>query len=170
MTAPVCCACLLVLAVCTCICASNVSLYRRTHVHPYLPGHTHQLVFIRMYTSVYNTHNQYLCTWTVTHIYTVAGESYANTMGGEAQGTSSLPPPLLYLCQPFEMYQGILWILLPRSLRFVFMLNSLNFIFVSHAASKVKSAVSVNSMGYSTEHTSVPQFITKLLISSFIYV
>ena len=50
MTAPVCCVCLQVLAMCTCTCARNVSLYRRTHVHPYLPGHTHQLVFIRMYT------------------------------------------------------------------------------------------------------------------------
>ena len=159
-----------VLAVCTCICASNVSLYR-THVHPYLPGRTHQLVFIRMYTSVYYTHNQYLCTWTVTHIYTVAGESYANIMGRGRHRGLHPPPPLLYLCQPFEMYQGRLSILLPRSLRrFVFMFNSLNLIFVSHAASQVKSAVSVNSMGYSTEHTSVPQFIAKLLISSFIYV
>ena len=157
---------------CTCICARNVSLHRRTHAHPYLPGRTHQLVFICMYTSVFYTYNQYLCTWTVTHIYTVAGESYANIMGGRHRGLH--PPPLLYLCQPFEMYQGRLSILLPRSLkRFVFMLNSLNstsLIFVSYAASQVKSAVSVNSMGYSTEHTSVPQFIAKLLISSFIYV
>ena len=52
MTAPVCCVCLQVLAVCSRICARNVSLYRRTHVHPYLPGHTHQLVSIHvhMYT------------------------------------------------------------------------------------------------------------------------
>ena len=112
MTAPVCCVCLQVLAVCTGICASNVSLYRRTHVHPYLPGRTHQLVFICMYTSVYYTHNQYLCTWTVTHIYTVAGESYANIMWG-----TSSPPLLAVSVPPFEMYQGIVSILLPRSLK-----------------------------------------------------
>ena len=132
--------------------------------------HTSASIYTHVHISVYNTHNQYLWTWTVTHIYTVAGESYANTMG--RGGTWDIhPPPLLYLCHPFKMYQGILSILFPRSFRrFTFMLNSLIIQFlVSHIASQVKSAVSVNSIGYSTEHTSVPQCIAKLLISSFIY-
>ena len=50
----------------------EMSHYTEDHMytHPYLAGHTHWLVFIRMYTyvSVYHTHNQYLCTRTVIHI------------------------------------------------------------------------------------------------------
>ena len=126
MMAPVCCVCLQVLAVCTCICASNVSLYRRTHVHPYLPGCTHQLAFICMHTQVFTTHTTNIYAHGLSHISTRYVVNLRQHYGREARETSSPPPPFLYLCQPFVMYQGRLLILLPRSLRiFNFMLNSL---------------------------------------------
>ena len=156
---------------CTCVCASNVSLYRRTHVHPYLPGRTHQFVFIHMYTSVYYTHNQYLCTWTVTHIYTVAGESYANIMGRGRHRGLHPPPPCCTCVNPLKCIKADCRYYCLGHLEDLFSCSTpVIQLLVSHAASLVKSAVSVNSMGYSTKHTSVPQFIAQLLISSFIYV
>ena len=147
-----------------------MSHYTEEHMYTHTSLATQISLHLYACTQVFTTHTTNIYAHGLSHIYTVVGESYANTIRGRHRGLHP-PPPLLYLGQPFKMYQGRLSILLPRSLRrFAFMLNSLNLIFVSHAASEVKSAVSVNSMGYSTEHTSVPQFIAQLLISSFIYV
>ena len=172
MTASVCCVCLQVLAVCTCTCASNVSLYRRTHVHPYLPGCTHQLVFIHMYVHKCLLHTQPIsmnmdCHTNLHSRWWILCQHYK----GRHRGLHPPPHPCCICANPLQCIKANCRYYCLGHLEDSFSCSTpLIQCLVSHTASQVKSAVSVNGMGYSTEHTSVPQFITKLLTSSFNYV
>ena len=60
MTAPVCCVLPHVL---------EMSHYTEEHMYTHTSlSHTSASIYTHVHISVYHTHNQYLCTWTVIHI------------------------------------------------------------------------------------------------------